>query len=50
MVAMFANRSKQLSNLNRGPSIDASYQVPVHFAKHFQRKRLNKIDQPETRI
>jgi hypothetical protein len=30
----------KLSNLFRGPSIDASYQVPVHMAEGFQRRRL----------
>ena len=29
-----------MSNLYRGPSIDASYQVSVHLAKGFQWKRL----------
>ena len=29
-----------MSNLYRGPSIDASYQVSVHLAKVFQRGRL----------
>jgi hypothetical protein len=29
-----------MSNLYRGPSIDASYQVSVHLAKWFQRRRL----------
>jgi hypothetical protein len=29
-----------MSNLYRGPSIDASYQVSVHLAKGFQRRRL----------
>ena len=29
-----------MSNLYRGPSIDASYQVSVHLAKLFQRKRF----------
>jgi hypothetical protein len=29
-----------MSNLYRGPSIDASYQVAAHLAKGFQRKRL----------
>jgi hypothetical protein len=29
-----------MSSLNRGPSIDASYQVSVHLAKRFQRRRL----------
>jgi hypothetical protein len=39
-----------MSILNRGPAIDASYQVSVHLAKWFQRRRFLKIDQPETRI
>jgi hypothetical protein len=30
----------EMSNLYRGPSIDASYQVSVHLAEEFQRKRL----------
>ena len=30
----------QMSNLYRGPSIDASYQVSVHLAEGFQRRRL----------
>jgi uncharacterized lipoprotein len=30
----------EMSKLYRGPSIDASYQVSVHLAKGFQRKRL----------
>jgi hypothetical protein len=34
----------------RGPSIDASYQVSVHLAKRFQRRRFLKIGQSETRI
>ena len=29
-----------MSNLDRGPSIDASYQVSVHLAKRFRRKRI----------
>ena len=29
-----------MSNFNRGPSIDASYQVSVHLAEGFQRRRL----------
>ena len=28
------------TNLNRGPSIDTSYQVLVHLAKRFQRRRF----------
>jgi hypothetical protein len=39
-----------MSNLYRGPAIDASYQVSVHLAKWFQRRRLKKIGQSETRI
>jgi hypothetical protein len=30
----------EMSNLNKGPSIDASYQVSVHLAEGFQRRRL----------
>jgi hypothetical protein len=30
----------KMSNLYRGPSIDASYQVSLHFAEGFQRRRL----------
>jgi hypothetical protein len=39
-----------MSNSYRGPSIDASYQVSVHLAKRFQRRRFKKIGQSETRI
>ena len=31
-----------MSNLYRGPSIDSSYQVSVHLAKWFQRRRFKK--------
>jgi hypothetical protein len=40
----------EMSNPYRGPSIDASYQVSVHLAKQFQRRRFLEIDQSETRI
>jgi hypothetical protein len=40
VAAMFVNGSGQMSNLYKGPSIDASYQVPVHLAEGFQRRRL----------
>jgi hypothetical protein len=30
----------KISNLYKGPSIDASYQVSVHLAERFQRRRL----------
>jgi hypothetical protein len=39
-----------MSNLYRGPSIDASYQVSDHLAKRFWRRRLKKIGQSETKI
>ena len=32
----------EMSNLHRGPSIDASYQISVHLAKQFQRRRIKK--------
>jgi hypothetical protein len=52
VAAMFVNGSGQIkmSNLYRGPSIDASYQVSFHLAKRFQRRRFLEIDQSETRI
>jgi hypothetical protein len=40
----------EMSNLYRGPSIDASYQVSVHLAKRFQRRRLKQIGQSETKM
>jgi hypothetical protein len=40
----------EITNLYRGPSIDASYQVSVQLAKQFQRRRFLEINQPETRI
>jgi hypothetical protein len=46
---LLTNRD-EMSNLYRGPSIDASYQVSVHLAKRFQRRRFLKIGQSETRI
>jgi hypothetical protein len=40
----------EMSNLYREPAIDASYQVSVHLAKQFQRRRFFLIGQSETRI
>ena len=40
----------EMSNLHRGPSIDASYQVSIHLAKRFQRRRFLEISHSETRI
>jgi hypothetical protein len=47
--SLLMDRDK-MSNLNREPSIDASYQVSVHLAKRFQRRRFLEIDQLETKI
>ena len=47
---MFVTDQDGMSNLYRGPSIDASYNVSDHLAKRFQRKRFLEIDQWETRI
>jgi hypothetical protein len=30
----------KMNNLYRGPSIDATYQIPVHLGKQFQRRRF----------
>jgi hypothetical protein len=40
----------RMSNLNRGPSTDTSYQVSVHLSMWFQRRRFLEKDQSETRI
>ena len=40
VVAMFFNGSGRNEQLYRGSSIDASYQVSVHLAEGFQRRRL----------
>ena len=40
----------EMNNLNRGPYIDASYQVSVHLTKQFQSISFLEIDQPEIRI
>jgi hypothetical protein len=40
----------KISNLYRGPSIDASYQFSVHLDTQFQIRRFLEIDKPETRI
>jgi hypothetical protein len=39
----------EMSNFNRGPSLDASYQVSVICPSGFREDFL-EIDQPETRI
>jgi hypothetical protein len=40
----------EMSNLYRGPAIDAPYQVSDHLATQFQRRRFFLIGQSETRI
>ena len=50
VAAMFVADRDGMSNLYRGPSIDASYHVSDHLTKRFQRKRFLEIDQLETRI
>jgi hypothetical protein len=40
----------EMSSLYRGPSKDASFQATVHLARRFQRRRILKISQSETRI
>jgi hypothetical protein len=50
VAAMYANDRDEMSNLYRGPAIDASYQVSIHLTKRFQRRRFLKIGQSETRI
>jgi hypothetical protein len=39
-----------MSNLYRGLSIDASYQVSVHLVKQFQKRRFLEIDKSKTTI
>jgi hypothetical protein len=46
----FLTDRDEMSNIYRAPSIDASYQVSVHLAKRFQRRRFLEINQSETRI
>ena len=39
-----------MRNSHSGPSIDASYHIPVHLAKLLQSRRFLEIDQSETGI
>ena len=39
-----------MSNLYRGPAIDASYQVSIHLAKRIRGEDFLEINQSETRI
>jgi hypothetical protein len=49
VLCLLMNR-EEMSILYRGLPIDATYQVSVHLAKWFQRRRFLKIGQSETRI
>jgi hypothetical protein len=49
VVAIFVNGSEP-NEPNRGLPIDASYQVSVHLAKRFQKRRIFKISQSETSV
>ena len=42
-MAIFVNGSGRNEQFHRGPPIAASYQVSVHLAKRFQRRRFFKI-------
>jgi hypothetical protein len=46
----FLTDQDKISNLYREYSIYDSYQVSVHLAKPFQRRRCLEIDESETRI
>jgi hypothetical protein len=48
VAAMLSLDRDEMSFLDSGPPIDASYQVSVHLAKRFQRRRILKISQSET--
>jgi hypothetical protein len=43
LASVVCRLSDEMCNLYRGPSIDASYQVSVHLAKQFQRRRFENI-------
>ena len=50
VAAMFVNGSGRNQQSLQRTSIDTFYQVSVHLAKRFQRRRFLKIGQSETRI
>ena len=51
VIFLLLRHRNEISNLYREPSIDASYQVSIHLAKRFQRRRFFlEINQSETRI
>jgi hypothetical protein len=40
----------EISNIYRGPFIDATYQVLVYLEQQFQRRTFLEIDESETKI
>jgi hypothetical protein len=50
MAAMFVNGSGRTSNLYRGPSKDASYQVSIHLPSGYRGEDSLEINQSEMRI
>jgi hypothetical protein len=48
-LCLFTGRD-EMCNLNRGHSLDTSYQVSVHLVKRLQRRRFLEINQWETKI
>ena len=50
MAAIFVNVSRRNEHCYRGLPIDVSYQVSVHLAKRFQRRRFLEIDQLEKKL
>jgi hypothetical protein len=40
----------EMSNIYRGPYIDASYQISVHLGKRFRGEDFLEINQSETRM
>jgi hypothetical protein len=47
-VVLYTMDRDEMSNIYRGPPINASYQVSVHMAKQFQSRRFLYVDQSET--
>ena len=47
---VFVSDRNEMSNLYRGHSIDASYQISVYLGKRFQRKIYLEINRSETRM
>jgi hypothetical protein len=50
MVTQKVNKHLNILHNKQGHPVDASYHVSIHLAKKFQRRRILKIGQSETRI